>query len=160
MSQTTLSNATTEARLPRAWPLLFPLTYLAHIVEESVGGFPAWSAEHLGFHLDTSAFLAINEFAWIGMLIASLAATIAAPAKWLVIPLATIATVNGSAHLIASAVTRSYSPGVISGTVLWLPLGIVTLSRALRTFPRGVWWGGVVLGLALHGLVTGVALIG
>jgi hypothetical protein len=67
---------------------------------------------------------------------------------------------HGSAHLIASAITRSYSPGVISGALLWLPLGTVTLVRAFRAFPRGVWWGGIVLGLALHGLVTGLALIG
>jgi len=156
----TRPTALIDDPFPRAWPLLFPLTYLVHIAEEFVGGFPAWAAVHLGFRLDRAAFLAINEFAWIGMLIASLAATAAAPARWLVIPLATITTVNGSAHLVASAVTRTYSPGAISGTVLWIPLGVVTLVRAFRAFPRGMCWGGIALGLALHGVVTGVALIG
>ena len=155
-----IASGRIEAPFPRAWPLLFPLTYLVHIAEEFVGGFPEWSALHLGFHLDRAAFLAINEFAWIGMLVASLAATAAAPAQWLVIPLATVTTANGSAHIIASAVTRTYSPGAISGVVLWIPLGIVTLVRAYRAFSRSVWWGGVVLGLALHALVIGLALAG
>lgn len=156
-----MRNATEgDSPFPRAWPLLFPLTYLVHIVEESVGGFPAWAARYLGFRLSAPAYFAINEFAWVGMLCASIAATVAKPAQWLVIPLATIATVNASAHLVTTAVTRTYSPGVISGTVLWLPLGIVTLVRAYRGLARGVFWGGVVLGLALHALVTMMALLG
>ena len=145
---------------PRWWPLLFPLTYAIHITEEYLGGFPDWAASHLGFRLTMPGFLAINEYAWTGMLCAGIAATVAAPAQWLVIPLATATTVNGSAHLIMSIVTRTYSPGVISGTMLWLPLGIVTLQRGYRGFPRGVFWGGVAVGLALHAIVVLIARAG
>jgi hypothetical protein len=145
---------------PRWWPLLFPPTYAVHIAEEYVGGFPAWSASHLGFQLTTAGFLAINEYAWAGMLCASIAAALAAPVQWLVIPMATATTVNGSAHLIMSIVTRTYSPGLISGTTLWLPLGIVTLRRGYRGFHRGVFWGGVALGVALHGIVVLTARAG
>lgn len=143
-----------DRRFPRWWPLLFPLTFAIHIVEEYGGGFPAWSAIHLGFRLTTAGFLAINEYAWTGMLCASIAATVAAPAEWLVIPLATATTVNGSAHVIMSIVTRTYSPGAISGATLWLPLGIVTLMRGFHGFHRGVFWGGVALGLAMHATVV------
>jgi hypothetical protein len=151
---------TTSDRLPRAWPLLFPLTFLVHIVEEYAGGFASWSARFLGFRLSVPAFLAINEYAWVGMLCAATLATVAAPARWLVIPLATATAANGTAHLVASAVTRTYSPGVLSGTALWLPLGLVTLVRGYRAFSRGVFWGGVVLGLALQALVAGIARAG
>jgi hypothetical protein len=156
-----MTNASAASdRLPRAWPLLFPLTYLVHIVEEYLGGFPAWSSRYLGFRMSVPAFLAINEFAWLGMACAAIAATVAAPARWLVIPLATVTAVNGSGHLVMSGITRTYSPGAVSGTLLWLPLGVVTLVRSYRTVSRGVFWGGVALGLALHALVIGIARAG
>jgi hypothetical protein len=151
---------TTSPRFPRAWPLLFPLTFLVHILEEYFGGFPAWSAQHLGFRLNAQGFLAINEFAWAGMLCAAVAATVAEPAQWLVIPLATVTAVNGAAHLVFSVVTRTYSPGVVSGTALWLPLGIVTLTRAYRSFPRAVFAAGVAVGLAMHATVILIARAG
>src|SRR5262249_48788079 len=113
-----------------------------------------------GFRMRVPLFLAINEFAWLGMACAAVAATVAAPARWLVIPLATVTAVNGSAHLVMSAVTRTYSPGALSGTLLWLPLGVVTLVRGYRIFPRGVFWGGIALGLTLHALVIGIARAG
>src|SRR5262249_20448762 len=150
----------TSDRLPRAWPLLFPLTYLLHIVEEYFGGVPAWSSRYLGFRMSVPGFLAINEFAWLGIAGAAIRATVAAPAPWPRIPLATVTAVNGSAHLVMSGVTRTYSPGAVSGTLLWLPLGVVTLVRSYRSVSGGVFWGGVALGVALHALVIGIARAG
>ena len=46
-----MATRTIDLNLPRAWPLLFPAAFLAHITEEYYGGFPAWSAQWLGFKL-------------------------------------------------------------------------------------------------------------
>lgn len=66
---------------------------------------------------------------------------------------------NGSAHTVASLVTASYSPGLVSGWLLWAPLGAYTLRRAYGEMSRCVFWGAVVWGLALHALVTFTALL-
>jgi uncharacterized protein with HXXEE motif len=141
-----------DTGLPRAWPLLFPATFLAHIAEEYYGGFPAWSAQWLGFALAPAGFLELNAYAWAGMFAASIVATLGA--GWVVVPFATATFVNGCAHLLATIATRTYSPGAITGTLLWIPLGAYTLRRAHGRLPRAVFWTAVLLGLALHALVV------
>ena len=141
-----------EAAIPRYWPLLFPLTFLAHVGEEYVGGFPAWSSAVLGFRLTPTTFLQFNAVAWIGMFCGTLAATVGPRA--LVVPFATATFINGCAHLVASVLTASYSPGVITGTLLWIPLGGVTLRRAWRHLSERALWTGVVTGAVLHAVVV------
>jgi hypothetical protein len=146
--------------LPRWWPLLFPLTFLAHIGEEFYGGFPAWAALHLGFRLDTSRFLAIAAAGWCGMLVGSIAATAQTEARWLMVVVATMTFANGCAHIITSAATSTYSPGAISGTLFWIPLGVFTLHRTLATTPRPLFWTAVSIGLFVHAVVISIALAG
>ena len=47
-----------------------------------------------------------------------------------------IGIANGFGHLAGSAVTRSYSPGAVSGACLWAPLGLVALRRSRRSLTR------------------------
>lgn len=148
------------AVLPRLWPLLFPLTYLAHAAEEYFGGFPAWSGRYLGFHLTPWGFLQLNIVAWTLMLCGSVLASRFDSLRWLVVPLAAVTFINGCAHAIASVVTASYSPGLVSGLVLWVPIAAVTLRRSHAALPRRLFWSGVGLGAALHAIVTGAAVAG
>ena len=150
----------TATGLPRYWPLLFPLTYLVHIAEEYYGGFPNWSSRFLGFHLTPEGFLQLNAVAWMVMLGVSAAATRYASLPWLVVPFAVATFINGCAHAIASVITASYSPGVISGLTLWFPLGVITLRRSYRHVPHRVFWIGVGLGALLHVVVTVLAIAG
>jgi hypothetical protein len=149
------------AALPRFWPLLFPLTYLVHVAEEywCGGGFYNW-ARVLGMQMDGTRFLQINAVAWTGMLVLSLLAVSVARVRWITISFAAVVLLNGSAHTVASLVTASYSPGLVSGLLLWIPLGAYTLRRALAETSRRAFWGAVVWGLALHALVTFTALLG
>ena len=142
----------------RHWPLAFPTTYLVHIAEEWWGGFLAWSARFLGFQLTPAQYWRLNGIAWVAMLVMSLVATRGPDKRWLVIPLATAVLVNGLAHLVASLVTATYSPGVISGVVLWVPLGAVVLRRMFSQLERRLFWSGVALGFVLHLAVTLSAL--
>jgi len=146
--------------LPRYWPLLYPLTYLAHIAEEYYGGFPKWSARFLGLHLTPEGFLRLNTIAWIIMLCASFLAILFASLRWLILPFAAATFINGCAHAIASLITVSYSPGVITGLTLWLPLGVITLRRSYRHLPHWVFWMAVSLGVLLHVIVTALAIAG
>jgi Protein of unknown function with HXXEE motif len=135
------------------WPLLFPVTYLVHFAEETWGGFVPWSARYLGFHLTVERFLGLNAVAWVGMLILGIAASLGEKTRWLVVPLATAVLLNGVAHLGASLATGIYSPGVISGVVLWVPLGAIVLRRAWLRIRHGVW-PLVALGVLLQLAVT------
>jgi hypothetical protein len=77
---------------------------------------------------------------------------------WLVPALGTITTVNGIGHLAGSLVTRSYSPGVVSGIGAWVPLGLVAVLRARQLLPRPVWRRGVIAGALALGSVALLAL--
>jgi Protein of unknown function with HXXEE motif len=138
----------------RLWPLLFPLTYLVHIAEEYYGGFPQWASHYLSFRLTTEAFLELNIIAWTIMLCASVLAVRFDSLVWLTVPFAAATFINGCAHAIASAITVSYSPGLISGLALWVPLGIVTLRHNCRQISHGVFWAGVGFGVLLHLAIT------
>jgi Protein of unknown function with HXXEE motif len=151
---------TSSPGLPRYWPLLFPLTYLVHIAEEywCGGGFYNW-ARVLGMQMDGTRFLRINAVAWTVMLVLSLLAVSLLRARWVMISFAAAVLLNGLAHTTASIGTTSYSPGLVSGLLLWVPLGAYTLRRAFAETSRRTFWGAVVWGLALHALVTFIALI-
>jgi len=145
--------------LPRFWPLLFPLTYLVHIAEEywCGGGFHNWSRV-LGMQLDGMRFLQINAVAWTTMLLLCLAALLVIRIRWVVVSFAAAVLLNGLAHMIASIATVSYSPGLVSGLLLWAPLGSYTLLRAYAGMTRRAYWGAIVWGLVMHSLVTLTAL--
>lgn len=146
--------------LRRYWPLLFPLTYLAHIAEEYYGGFPEWASHHLRFDLTTAEFLELNTIAWTIMFLATVLVVRFPSLAWLTISFATATLINGCAHAIGSAITVSYSPGLISGVTLWIPVGTVTLYRSRPHMSRKVFWASVGFGIALHLTVTLLALAG
>ena len=153
-----MATRTIDTSLPRAWPLLFPATFLAHITEEYVGGFPAWSARWLGFTFGPAGFLELNTIALIIMFVVSIVATLGN--AWFVVPFAAATFVNGCLHLVLTIVTRSYSPGVITGTLFWIPLGAYTLRRMHAELSRAAFWSAVFLGLALHAVVGFYARFG
>jgi Protein of unknown function with HXXEE motif len=74
-------------------------------------------------------------------------------AAWIVPALGTITAMNGIGHLAGSLVTRSYSPGLVSGVVVWAPLGLFAVMRGRRLLPRAFWRRGVTAeALALAGV--------
>ena len=139
--------------MKRYWPLLLPATYLAHIAEEYFGGFPVWASHFLKFHLTDETFLTINAVAWLLMLFASVI-SIRLGLLWLMVPFATAIFINGWAHVIMSTITRSYSPGVVTGLLLWIPLGTATLAGSYRHISHRLFWIGVAMGIFLHLIVT------
>lgn len=142
------------------WVWLFPATYLVHIAEEcfSSAGFPAWASERTGLHFTTGRFLVLNSVALALMLTLSGLASLRSSFRWLVATFGVIVSVNGVLHVAASWITGSYSPGTISGALLWIPLGALALHRARRWLSPAAFAAAVVVGLLSHGLVTAVAV--
>lgn len=145
---------------PRAvHPLWFPATYLLHATEEYCCGetFPAWISRLAGVHFTAEGFLWLNGIAMVAMLIAARLAALPRT-RWLLAALATVVVINAMAHLVGSLATWSYSPGVVTGTLLWLPLGATTLHRARTELSRRGLFGGVAAGILAHAAVSGVVL--
>lgn len=144
------------------WGWRFPATYAVHIVEEWRGGegFPAWFSRVTGAELSVERFLALNFWALAGMTVGVALAALFRQMRWLVVGFGAVVLLNGVAHLAASAVTRSYSPGAISGALLWLPLGAWTLTAGRENLSRRDFGVGVGVGLLMHAAVTLLAVFG
>jgi hypothetical protein len=136
---------------------LLPLSYALHILEEWFGGFPEWMAVMLGSPLRRSAFIAINAVAFAVMVLATRATTRRESNGWMGIAISTILLVNGVAHVLGSVVTGGYSPGLITGVILYVPLAQLALMRAWGQAERAMFVRGVVTGVGLHALVFVVA---
>lgn len=141
--------------------LWFPVSYLAHATEEYCCGetFPAWISRVAQVQFTNSAFLWLNGIAFVAMLAAAWLANSTERWRPLNVTLAVVVVVNGSAHVVGSVVTASYSPGVVTGASWWLPLGILTLRRSWRELARGRFVAGAAGGLLAHAAVSGIVLL-
>ena len=144
------------------WGWLFPATYCVHSFEEWRGGegFPAWFSRVMGAELTVERFLALNAYALAGMTLGVVLAMLFRQMRWLLAGFGAVVLINGFAHVAASAATRSYSPGVISGALLWLPLGAWTLAAARRSLSRRDFGVGLAAGVLMHAAVTLLAAFG
>jgi len=150
------SPSTTTAPI---WSLLIPATGLVHIAEEYVGGLSERLAEQLSLPGPADAtFLLANGFFWLLMLGAAGLATRRARWAWTLPLLGTILAINVVLHLSGALLTRSYSPGMVSGLLLWLPLGIAALSWGRRHLPTKQFRQAIILGVVAHLLVPVVGL--
>jgi Protein of unknown function with HXXEE motif len=144
-----------QARWPHAWGWLFPATYALHILEEWRGGegFPAWFARITGVELAAGEFLLWNVAALL-LMSASIVLTIRFKTfGWLLLAYGTAFLLNALSHLCASLYTISYSPGLVSSLLLWLPLGALALLRFRPTLSRRARRAGLLIGFLIHAVV-------
>ncbi len=138
---------------------LFPLTYFLHLCEEYLGGegFPAWISRLADVSFTRQEFVILNG---VGFVLMTIGAVLIAQNnwRWLLTAFGGIVWLNGALHLVFSVVTWSYSPGLISGVLCWLPLGALTMYRQWQQATRRSFAIGAVLALGLHGLVSFLAL--
>ena len=136
---------------------LLPGAYVCHLLEEWFGGLPEWMSVVLGSPLPRPAFIAINTVAFLLMVVGIRATTRRESNGWMGIAVATILLVNGVAHLLGSVVTGTYAPGLVTGVVLYLPLGSLVLLRARGQAEGDLFARGVLAGIGLHALAIVIA---
>lgn len=136
---------------------LYPLTYAAHVGEEYWGDFPAWWSRVVGVRMTAGDFLAWNGMALLLMVGSVLWLWRDRRLRWLPLSFGTAFLANTLTHLAASLLTASYSPGLVTGLLLWLPLGAWTLARGRAELSRRSFRAGLLVGLGLHACVTLVA---
>ena len=147
-------DATRADNFVGGWAWLFPLTYLAHIAEEYWGGFPAWIARFWGVESSVANFLSWNVGALVLMCVGVGLVLATKSYRWLLVSFGTVVLINGVVHTVASVATWSYSPGTVSGLLLYVPLGLFTLRRAKRSVNARTMRAGIIVGVVMHAVVV------
>src|SRR5262245_51705693 len=101
---------------------LLPAGYAVHVLEEWIGGFAEWVARAAGAPMPRPTFIVINAIAMAIMIVALRAAAARESNGWLAIAVAALLFINALAHTTGTLVWRSYSPGLISGIVFYVPI--------------------------------------
>jgi hypothetical protein len=128
----------------------------AHLFEEFVwpGGFAEWYRHYPPGYtvIVTPRFLVLMNaiFVVLALVPPVLGATERGLAFWLVV--AAIAAANAVFHLVATVRGRAYSPGIVTGVALYLPLGVIGGGWLVREHLVGpsVIAQAVVVGVGYH----------
>jgi hypothetical protein len=142
---------TSYARPPwfRWW--LLPVTSLFHFADElfAAGGFYTWVARIGGTRISMTRFASASLLALLSITVASWTVR-KGRYDWLLFTLAATILTNAVTHVLGSVVTHSYSPGTVSGLILWLPLGgMILFHRSAQERPA-VWYLGLFLGTVVN----------
>jgi hypothetical protein len=111
----------------------------------------------LGIEIGGAEFWVLNGI-YMAAMVAAVAAAPSSGYLWMTPALGTLVAGNGFRHLAGSVATRGYSPGLISGLLLWLPLGVFALQISLRVLPPHVFWSGVGAGILAQAGVAAIVL--
>jgi hypothetical protein len=148
----TLGEVTSAHRGRPWWLLLLPASFLFHITEEWFAGqgFPAWTAQLGVSGIPPTRFIIINAIAWPLSAVLMALGIIAPEFDWFPVAFATMISVNGVLHAVGTVVTATYSPGLITGLLLFLPLGLAALRYCRRSVTPDRFAMAVVAGLLIH----------
>ena len=155
------TSSSSERIFSGTWAWLFPASYLVHIAEEYwvPPSFYSWASAFFGVTFTARVFLVANALFFAIMVTAVMLVIRRVWSPWVLVALATFVTMNGLLHLVGTVASGVYSPGLVSGVLLWVPLGVATLARA-RLLAGQALRTGVVVGVLAHLLlpVVGFAL--
>jgi hypothetical protein len=146
-----------------AWlPWLFPLTFILHISEEywGGGGFSAYMARTRGVNLPASRFLLMNGIGLGLMVLGVVLARRFRFTHWLLACFGAVVLGNGLSHTINSLISREYNPGVVTGLLIWIPLGLLTLRYLKGKMARRRFWTAMAIGFGILLVVALLALSG
>ena len=142
------------------WAWLLPAAYAVHVVEEAFGGrgFMEWMAAGGGVRLSLAAFLGLN-LVGAGMLcLAAWAARKTKVVRWPLASGAAIVFMNGVWHAAICAITRSYIPGVVTGLIVYVPVGCILVLRLRRLMSPWIFTAAIAIGFVIHGVVLWLVL--
>jgi hypothetical protein len=146
-------------RFDAVW--LFPPTYVIHLGEEylAADGFPLWAERTLAIQFSNAEFTAWSALALGLMCLGGWLVSRDPKFRFIEIALAVAVLGNVAVHVFTSILTWTYSPGLVSGVLIWIPLGTLRLQRARRALTRRGYIAGVYLGLSVV-LITIAVVVG
>jgi hypothetical protein len=134
--------------------ILLPVAVAMHIVEEWFGGFIDWLSLALDVNIEAERFLAINMIGLVLFVIGCASAYREPRAAWIGVSLAALVGVNAIAHTVLSVFVGEYSPGTITGLLLYVPISIIIIRWATAHLSRGVVGGAILFGIGIHAVAT------
>src|SRR4051812_24185542 len=145
------------------WPWLFPPACLLHVTEEYLGGGAlqaAAGANLKGVNLTAEQFLVVNGAAFLLLILAIILPRLFKFPDWMLVCLGTIILVNAVSHAVGTVATTKYNTGLITGLLIFLPLGLLTLIGLKAKMSTRRYLTAVAVGVAVHGVITLLALRG
>jgi len=139
--------------------ILLPVAFLVHLAEEWFGGFLEWTPLALGYDISAARFMIINATAFVVFLIGAIAAIRSPKMAWFSVSLAALLGLNGILHALATAGFGLYSPGVVTGLLIYIPLSVIVLRLSASRLSAGAFRSAVVFGVVLHAIVPILAFV-
>jgi hypothetical protein len=141
------------------WLLLLPVSYLFHLAEEWWGGegFAAWTARAVGSPVSPTRFILLNGFVWPLFFSLTIAAILRQKLAWFPAVFATVVLVNAALHILGSLATSTYSPGLVTGVLFYLPVGAAALVFSRRFAAPSAFRRAVLVGVLIHAVVGVIA---
>ena len=139
--------------------LFIPASYLVHIVEEYWCGerFFIWLNHFVGARMTAKSFLLLNGIFFFIMITACAIALYRGDER-IPMVLASIILSNALLHLIGSIATNSYSPGLVSALLLWMPLSLTWLLSYQPTISAPKKIACFAIGLSIQVRISFLAL--
>jgi hypothetical protein len=142
--------------------LVAPIIFIFHVVEEAPG-FVAWFNSLVPRGITQNTFLTVNAAAFAITIFVVLFVQVSPdPASSIVLAawVGFLMLGNGMLHIVGTIAHARYCPGVITGTFLYLPYGVLLLRRTVRDLqvPSTAVFGAAALG-AVPMLVHGYLIV-
>jgi len=154
-----MSNSTGGGKvIARRFPILLLIAYVVHFAEEWYGEITTWAEEALGYEVSIERLLLLNAIAFV-LFAAGTAASMRSPRMaWFTVSFAALLGLNGILHTLATFGLGQYSPGAVTGLVLYVPLSIIVLRSSAGQLSSTTFRRSIVGGILFHGLVTILAV--
>jgi hypothetical protein len=155
-----MENGKTFDSSKSIWLWLFPIVYVIHISEEYWGGegYTAHLARTRGITMLPAQFLLLTAIGGALVTIAVLLARRFSNWQWVTVIIASAFLLNGISHTINALITGKYNPGLVTGILLWIPLGILTLILMRGRTRNRIYWITFLIGVGIQGVVSLLAL--
>lgn len=134
------------------------IAYVVHFAEEWFGEITIWAKDALGYEVSIERLLLLNGIAF-GIFAVGTVASIRSPRMaWFTVSFAAMLGLNGILHTLATLGLGQYSPGTVTGLVLYIPLSIIVLRSSAARLGSSTFRRSIAAGVLFHGLVTILAV--
>ena len=146
---------------PKLIVWLFPFAYLLHLLDEFLlgAGFAEWFSALFGVSLSENDFLVINITAFVLVAIIPVLYGMGKINNFIPAVLGALFFFNGIVHLMITILTLMYSPGTITGLVVYIPLGIIVYIKIFPLLKEEQRSLSIATAIGIHILISVAAFI-
>lgn len=136
----------------RIWPWVFMIIFVVHLTEEFWAGVAlSTNPDRMrGANLTPRQFIILTGFGVLLMLLGLIIAKRFRFLEWIMVCLGAIIFVNGFVHIFGSVRLIRYTPGLITGVLLFIPLGAATLLNLKGNMSAKRYWLAFSVGVLIH----------